>query len=84
LFYHRGGKYRECIEAARKAIQLRPDYAEAYNNIAAAYEGLKMWDEAIAAAKAALRINPRYQLAKNNLAWSQQQKALAASQNSRR
>ena len=36
-------KYQECIDAARKALRLKPDYPEAYNNIAAAYEAMSMW-----------------------------------------
>ena len=72
--YHRAGKYNECIQAAREALRLRPDYAEANNNIAAAYESMSQWDEAIGAAKAALRISPNYRLAKNNLDWAGSQK----------
>src|SRR5262249_13056868 len=34
------GRYRECIESATRALALRPDYAEAYNNIAAAQNAL--------------------------------------------
>lgn len=71
------GAYRLCIEDARKALQLRPDYPEAYNNIAAGYEGLHQWAEAIAAARAALRLKPDFQLAKNNLAWAQQEEVKA-------
>ena len=57
---------------------MRPAYAEAYNNIAAAYASLGKWDQAIAAAEAALRLKPDFQLARNNLAWAQSQKAKAA------
>ena len=76
LLYHQAGKYQECIDTAQKAIKLKPDYAEAYNNIAAANEALFRWDDAIAAAQHALRINPNFQLAKNNLAWSLSQKKI--------
>ncbi|MBZ5631285.1 MAG: tetratricopeptide repeat protein [Acidobacteriia bacterium] len=76
LFYHQGGKYKESIEAAKKALQLKPDYAEAYNNIAAAYEAMHQWDPAIEAAQRALRLKPDFQLAKNNLAYSLAQKKL--------
>jgi len=62
----------------KKALQLRPNYPEAYNNIAAAYEDLHLWDQAIDAAQAALRLKPDYQLAKNNLAYSLAQKKLSA------
>jgi tetratricopeptide (TPR) repeat protein len=76
LLYHQNGMYQQCIDAARKAIQLRPNYAEAYNNIAAGYEAMNEWDPAIQAAQQALRLKPDFQLAKNNLAWSLSQKQL--------
>ena len=69
---------QDCIAAAKEAIRLKPDFAEAYNNIAAAYEDLGMWDEAITAAKEAVRLKPDFQLAKNNLAWSESQKKINA------
>ncbi len=74
--YHQTGKYQESIDAARNALRLKPNYPEAYNNIAAAYEAMSMWDPAIEAAQQALRLKPDYQLAKNNLAWSISQKKL--------
>ncbi len=61
------GRYKECIDEARQAIALKPDYAEAYNNVAAGYMGLQNWDEAIKNAQEALRINPDFSLARNNL-----------------
>jgi tetratricopeptide (TPR) repeat protein len=75
---NQAGRYQESIQDARAALRLRPNYAEAYNNIAAGYESLGQWNEAIAAAKEAIRINPGYQLAKNNLAWSLEQKSKLA------
>lgn len=78
LQMHQAGRYRECIRLAREALKLKPDYAEAYNNIAAGHEALGEWDEAIAAAREALRIKPEFALARNNLNWSLQQKALQA------
>jgi tetratricopeptide (TPR) repeat protein len=74
--YHQAGRFQDCIDAAKKALKLKPDYAEAYNNIAAANEALGRWDDAIDAARHALRIDPNLQLAKNNLAWSESQKKL--------
>ena len=76
LLYFQQGRYQDCIAAAQRALQLKPDYAEAYNNIAAAYQSQHQWDQAINAAQHALRIKPDFQLAKNNLAWSQSQKSL--------
>ena len=68
------GKFKECITAAREALKLRPDYAEAWNNIGAAYNSLSQWDEGIAAAKEAIRLKPDFQLAKNNLALAESEK----------
>jgi len=66
----------QCIAMARMALAILPTSAEAYNNIAAAYEDLGMWEEAVQAAKEAIRLKPDFQLAKNNLAWSESQLAL--------
>jgi tetratricopeptide (TPR) repeat protein len=77
LSRHMAGRYRESIQAAQQAIVLRPDFPEAYNNMAAAYEALQLWDQAIAAARQALKIRPGFQLAQNNLTWSEQQKSKA-------
>ena len=70
LRHFRADRWRECIAAAREALTLKPDMAEAYNNIAAGYAALGQWDEAIAAARQALRLKPDFPLAKNNLAWA--------------
>jgi tetratricopeptide (TPR) repeat protein len=77
LALHQAGQFEEALKAAREALRLRPDYAEAWNNIAAANEGLGRWDDAIAAATQAIRLKPDFQLARNNLAWSLQQKQKA-------
>jgi protein O-mannosyl-transferase len=69
--------FQGSIDAARKAIALRPDYAEAFNNIAASYASLGKWDDAIQAAEQALRLKPDFPLARNNLAWAQREKEKA-------
>jgi len=70
--YCRAGKFEDCIAAAQKAIALKPDYAEAYNNIAASYIALHRADDAIPAANEAVRLRPDWELARKNL-----QRALA-------
>ena len=60
-----------------KALELRPDYAAAYNNICSAYNELRQWDKAIAACSRALKIKPQYPLARGNLNWAVQQKQQA-------
>ncbi len=73
---NQAGQYEKSIQDARAALRLRPDFAEAYNNIAASYASMHKWDEAISAAQSALRLKPDFQLAKNNLAWAISQKNL--------
>jgi tetratricopeptide (TPR) repeat protein len=80
LLYNQTGRYEDCIRAAREALRLRPNYAEAYNNIAAGNESLGRWDEAIAAAAEAIRLKPDFQLARNNLSYAIAQRALQARQ----
>ena len=72
--YHQVGRYQDCIAAARQALRLRPDFAEAYNNMAAAYASLGQWDQTIRAASEALRIQPDFQFARNNLEFARSQK----------
>ncbi len=74
LALNRQGRYQDSIAAARQALELDPNSAEAWNNIAANDEALHRWDEAIAAAGKAVALRPDFQLAKNNLAWALQQR----------
>jgi tetratricopeptide (TPR) repeat protein len=76
LELNKEGRLDESIASARAALKLDPKMAEAWNNIAAGYEGLHRWDEAIDAAQKAIALKPDFQLAKNNLAWSISQKQL--------
>lgn len=75
LFEYQQGSYEQAIDSSRHALQLDPNSAEAWNNLAAGYEGLHRWDEAIAAANKAVALKPNFPLARNNLAWSLSQKA---------
>ncbi len=59
-------KFAECIDACYKALQLKPDYAEAYNNICSAYNELKEYGKAMQACDSAIKLNPTFTLAKNN------------------
>jgi len=74
---YRANDFEGSLEVARKALALRPDYAEAYNNIAASYASMGRWNEAIAAAREALRLRPDFPLARNNLAWAESEQAKA-------
>ena len=66
--YFQSNEFEKCIDAAKKAIKLKPEYSEAYNNIGIAYSNMKQYDKAIQAFAKALAINPNNQFAKNNMA----------------
>lgn len=68
LLYYHAGRYKESIDAGLEAVKLKPDYADAYNNMCSAYAIIKEYDKAIEACNKAIKIRPDYQLAKNNLA----------------
>ena len=69
--YYQLGRFADSIEAARAALKQRRDYAPAWNNIAASYIGLGLWDDAITAAEMSLHLQPDdNELARNNLAWA--------------
>ena len=60
----------ESIAACRSALERRPNYAEAWNNICAAYNKLGRYEEAAAACEQALRYKPDFELARNNLQYA--------------
>lgn len=68
LQFYNEKNYEACIEACRNALELKPDYAPAWNNICSSYNSMGEFDKAEEAANNALKIDPSYQLAKNNLA----------------
>lgn len=72
LNYYQAGNYEKCIEAAQKALQLKPDFAEAWNNICSANNALNRFEKGAAACEQALKLKPDYALAKNNLLWAKQ------------
>ena len=61
------GKLEEAIEAYNKALAIKPDYADAYNNIGIALNEQGKLEEAIEAYKKALAIKPDYADAYNNM-----------------
>ena len=67
LSYYNSGEFDKCIAACNKALQLKPEYAAAYNNIGAAYNKLKEWDKSTEACKKALQLEPNNKLAAGNL-----------------
>jgi tetratricopeptide (TPR) repeat protein len=77
LQHAQGHRYPECAEAARKAIELKPDMPEAYNNLGFCTANMGKLDEAIGELREALRLKPDFQLANNNLNWVLSEKAKA-------
>ena len=72
LQYYQAGDYQGCIDAANKALELRPNFAAAYNNIGSAYNVMKKYKEGKEAMLKALAIDPNSQLYKNNLKVSEE------------
>ena len=70
--YYREQRYAESIDACQAALALRPHYAEAWNNIGAAYNNLGLFEKGVAACEEALRLRPDFQLARNNLQYARQ------------
>jgi Flp pilus assembly protein TadD len=69
---YREGRFAEAIEASQKALELKPDYPEAWNNIGAAYNSLGQFEKGAAACEQALRLNPGFTLARNNLNYARE------------
>jgi len=69
------GNYEESIAAAESALSLKPDYAEAFNNICAANNKLGRFEEAAKDCEQALRIKPDFDLARNNLHYAREHAA---------
>ncbi|MFB9843649.1 tetratricopeptide repeat protein [Mucilaginibacter ginsenosidivorans] len=75
LTYYNFKLYDLCIVACECALEQKPDYDLAYNNMCAAYNALGQWDNAIKTGEKGLQINPKNQLLKNNLAQARAGKA---------
>ena len=61
------GQLQEAIEHYQQALRLKPDYAEAHNNLGTALVDTGRPQEAIEHYRQALRLNPDYPEAHNNL-----------------
>jgi tetratricopeptide (TPR) repeat protein len=68
VIYFNLKEFDQCIKFSKKALQLTPQSAVAYNNIGASYNAESQFAKAEAAFSEALKINPGFELAKNNLA----------------
>lgn len=70
LRQYQAGSYQASIDSSREALKLRPDYAEAFNNICAGENALGRFDQAIPACERAVALKPDFPLARNNLAFA--------------
>ncbi|MCW3125435.1 MAG: Tetratricopeptide 1 repeat-containing protein [Bacteroidetes bacterium] len=64
---YRTGDYQKCIDEAQKALELKPSFAPAYNNLGAAFNKLQRYKEAKDASLKALGLDPSSHFAKINL-----------------
>jgi tetratricopeptide (TPR) repeat protein len=81
LRLYRERHFDEAIAAARQALELRPGYAEAWNNIGAAYNSLGQFEEGARACQEALRLRPDFALARNNLKFAEEHLSSSAKPN---
>jgi tetratricopeptide (TPR) repeat protein len=67
---YREERYIEAIFACRRALDLRPEYAEAWNNMGIIYNKLGRYEEAAAACERALLYKPDFESARINLQYA--------------
>ncbi len=79
LLYYNKKMYKNCIDACREAVKLKPGYDAAYNNIGSAYNMMGEWQKAMDAFEQALKTNSNYTLARNNYLYAHQQLVLTDS-----
>lgn len=77
LRQYQGRFFEDAIASSNEALKLRPDYAEAFNNICAAENQLGRYAAAITACERAIAIKPEFPLARNNLAYARDRSASA-------
>lgn len=64
---HQVGTNDVAVDLITKAVTVRPDYAEAHNNLGNAFQDLGRQDEAVASYRKAIALKPAYANAHNNL-----------------
>jgi 4-amino-4-deoxy-L-arabinose transferase-like glycosyltransferase len=68
---YKEGSYSKSIDAAKNALREKPDYADAWNNIGAAYNEMGRHSDAAEAFRQALRLRPDFGLAQRNLEFTE-------------
>lgn len=61
------GQYEKAVDEFKKAIEINPNYVNAYNNLGMAYEEMGLFDKAIVEYKKAIQLKPNYKRAHGNL-----------------
>ena len=67
VVYFQNHRFEDCVNAARQALKMNPDVAEAYANMATAYHAMGKDEDAIAALRQVLKLNPNLGFAKSDL-----------------
>jgi protein involved in polysaccharide export with SLBB domain len=67
VVYGNAGLFSQAAELFKRAIRLRPDYADAYRSLGHAYYDLKDWNLSVAALERALELNPKDKNARQQL-----------------
>ena len=67
---YQAGKYGAALYACRQAIRLKPDDANAWDGLGAAYRHLGQYDKAISAGEEAIRLEPDDEHAWDNLGFT--------------
>jgi tetratricopeptide (TPR) repeat protein len=70
LAYYRADLFLESIETCKRALEIDPELAVAYNNMCSAYVKLGEFTSAIEACIRALEIAPDFSRAQANLLWA--------------
>jgi tetratricopeptide (TPR) repeat protein len=80
----RSRNWDACVAGARRALELNPKLAEAFNNLGYCQGELGKLDEGIENLRTALRLRPDFPLATNNLSWLESEKAKARGNGARK
>lgn len=67
LASYRAGRYEQALEQARRALEIDPRSAAAWNNVGASYGAMRQWDKAMDAEQQALKYDSGLVVAQNNL-----------------
>jgi Tfp pilus assembly protein PilF len=70
LYFQRRKKHKLAIEELKKAVQLNPSFAKAYNAMGVSYDNLRRYSQAIRCYQSALKLDPKLDYVHNNIGYS--------------